>query len=53
MKSRKIKPATKRTQTIDKTSAQGGREYLNSLDEEARTKLSKKRISTVESQRIT
>jgi hypothetical protein len=48
MKLCKTKPATKRTQTSDKTSAQVRLEYLSSLDEEARTKPNKKRISTVE-----
>jgi hypothetical protein len=40
MKSRKTKPATKKTRRV--------REYLETLDEEARTKPNKKRISTVE-----
>jgi hypothetical protein len=40
MKSRKTKPAMKKTRRI--------REYLETLDEEGRTKPNKKRISTVE-----
>jgi hypothetical protein len=40
MKLRKTKPATKKTRRV--------REYLETLDEEARTKPNKKRISTVE-----
>src|SRR5260370_15874824 len=48
MKSRKTKPATKKTQTSDKPSAQVRLKYLKTLDEEARTKPNKKRIGTVE-----
>ena len=48
MKLRKTKPATKKTQTSDKPSAQVRLEYLKTLDEEVRTKPNKKRISTVE-----